>query len=64
MAIEFDSWDINKRIIDSCIEKGLFTDWFLFAQNCMRLAPPLTISEEEIQNACTTILKVCDNMRT
>ena len=64
MAIEFDSWDINKRIIDSCIEKGLFTDWFLFAQNCMRLAPPLTISEEEIQYACTTILKVCDNMRT
>lgn len=63
MAIEFDSWDINKRIIDSCIEKGLFTDWFLFAQNCMRLAPPLTISEEQIQYACTTILKVCDNMR-
>ncbi|MBM3444337.1 MAG: aspartate aminotransferase family protein [Bacteroidetes bacterium] len=62
MAVEFESWDINKRVIDRCIELGVFTDWFLFAQHCMRLAPPLIISEEEIAHACTIILQACDEI--
>lgn len=60
IAIEFDSFETNKKIIDCCIEKGVFTDWFLFASHCMRIAPPLIISEEEIRSACATILECCD----
>ena len=60
MAIEFDSFEINKRVIDLCIEHGAFTDWFLFASHCMRLAPPLVITEEEIDEACNIILQCCD----
>ncbi|MBI2730753.1 MAG: aspartate aminotransferase family protein [Sphingobacteriales bacterium] len=56
MAVEFDSFETNKKIIDGCIEAGVFTDWFLFAANCMRIAPPLTISEEEIEKACKIVL--------
>ncbi|MER3464879.1 MAG: aspartate aminotransferase family protein, partial [Chitinophagaceae bacterium] len=33
MAVEFDSFDSCKKIIDRCIENGLLTDWFLFAAN-------------------------------
>jgi acetylornithine/N-succinyldiaminopimelate aminotransferase len=58
MAVEFESFGLNKQIIDACIEAGVFTDWFLFAPQCMRIAPPLTISEEEIEQACSTILSV------
>ncbi|MEY3921751.1 MAG: hypothetical protein RL634_1512 [Bacteroidota bacterium] len=61
MTIEFESWDINKKIIDLCIEGGVFTDWFLFAPNCMRLAPPLIISDEDIYKACEIILSACDS---
>ena len=57
MAVEFDSFEINKKIIDACIENGLVTDWFLFADNCMRIAPPLIITEEQIEEACSIILK-------
>lgn len=60
MAIEFDAWETNKKVIDLCISKGVFTDWFLFASHCMRLAPPLIIEEEEIRKACTIILECCD----
>ena len=60
MALEFESWEINKAIIDQCISMGVFTDWFLFASHCMRLAPPLTISEVEIKHAVRTILNACD----
>ena len=61
MAIEFDSWEINKKIIDLCIERGVFTDWFLFASNCMRLSPPLIISDDDIKKACQIILSACDD---
>ncbi len=57
LAIEFESFEQNKRIIDACISQGLITDWFLFAGNCMRVAPPLIISDDEIRSACHTILK-------
>jgi len=57
LALEFESEELNKKIISVCIEKGVITDWFLFAPNCMRLAPPLTISEVQIETACKIILK-------
>jgi acetylornithine/succinyldiaminopimelate/putrescine aminotransferase len=62
MAIEFANFEENKRIIDRCIEKGLLTDWFLFASHCMRIAPPLTISDEQIEAACRIILEACDEV--
>jgi acetylornithine/succinyldiaminopimelate/putrescine aminotransferase len=55
IAVEFDNFDTNKRIIDACISAGLLTDWFLFARNCMRIAPALTISFSEIAEICRII---------
>lgn len=60
MAVEFDSFETNKKIIDKCIERGVLTDWFLFAPHCMRIAPPLIISEEEIKIACEIMLEAMD----
>lgn len=56
MAVEFESFEILKPIIDHAIEKGVITDWFLFCDNSMRIAPPLTITNEEIDWACEVIL--------
>lgn len=61
IAIEFDSFNTNKKIIDACINEGVMTDWFLFRSNCLRISPPLTISTEQIKKACKTILQVCRN---
>lgn len=60
IALEFESFEINKKIIDALIDKGIFTDWFLFAPNYLRIVPPLTISEEEIRWACGVIDKVVE----
>ncbi|MFD0939438.1 aspartate aminotransferase family protein [Pedobacter boryungensis] len=57
LAVEFDSYETNKKIIDGCIEDGLITDWFLHCSNSMRIAPPLIITEDEIRTACDIILK-------
>ena len=58
MAVEFENFDTLKPIIDRAIEKGVITDWFLFCDNSMRIAPPLIITEEEIIKACSVILSV------
>ncbi|WP_184135757.1 aspartate aminotransferase family protein [Arcicella rosea] len=57
MAVEFEDFDTLKPIIDRAIEKGVVTDWFLFCDNSMRIAPPLIITEEEIRKACEVILE-------
>ncbi|MEA5401277.1 aspartate aminotransferase family protein [Arcicella sp. DC2W] len=57
MAVEFEDFDTLKPIIDRAIEKGVVTDWFLFCDNSMRIAPPLIITEEEIRKACKVILE-------
>ena len=62
LAVEFDSFDTNKKVIDALIEQGIFTDWFLFASNCLRIVPPLVITAEEIELACAGILLVLDGM--
>jgi acetylornithine/N-succinyldiaminopimelate aminotransferase len=55
MAVELDSFETCKKVIDNCIGNGVLTDWFLFASNCMRISPPLIISEQEIEKACSII---------
>lgn len=60
MAVEFDSFETNKKIIDTLIENGVFTDWFLFCAHAFRICPPLNISDEEIHIACKKILNVLD----
>jgi acetylornithine/N-succinyldiaminopimelate aminotransferase len=55
LAAELESFELNKRIIDHCIEQGIIIDWFLHCSNSMRIAPPLIITEEEIRHACNII---------
>lgn len=63
IALEFDSFAENKKVIDGLIIEGVFTDWFLFASECLRIVPPLIITEEEIANACAAIHKVVSKLK-
>ncbi|MBZ4190015.1 aspartate aminotransferase family protein [Niabella beijingensis] len=65
MAVEFDSFETNKKVIDRLLQHegtGVFTDWFLFAASCFRICPPLTITSEEINKACRIINSVLDQI--
>lgn len=62
IAVEFENFDTNKKVIDRLIEQGVFTDWFLFASNCLRIVPPLVITEMEIKLACETLNRVLDEL--
>lgn len=56
LAAEFESFEVLKPIIDKAIEKGVITDWFLYCDNSMRIAPPLIITETQIRESCEVIL--------
>jgi acetylornithine/N-succinyldiaminopimelate aminotransferase len=60
MSLQFESDELNRVVIHQCIQNGLITDWFLFAPDRLRIAPPLIIAEEELKQVCVTILKSID----
>ncbi len=55
IALEFEDFEENKKVINALIQNGIFTDWFLFAPQCLRIVPPLTITRAEIIQACKII---------
>ncbi|WPU95882.1 aspartate aminotransferase family protein [Mucilaginibacter sabulilitoris] len=61
LAIELENFDLNKKIIDRCIEHGVITDWFLHCSNSMRIAPPLIINNSEIEHACDVITEAINH---
>jgi acetylornithine/N-succinyldiaminopimelate aminotransferase len=61
MAIEFDDFAMCKKIIDHCIRNGVITDWFLFASNCLRISPPLVITEQQIRQTAAIFVNAIEN---
>jgi acetylornithine/N-succinyldiaminopimelate aminotransferase len=60
LAVELENFELNKKIIDRCIENGVITDWFLHCSNAMRIAPPLIITPNEIKKACEIITEAIE----
>lgn len=60
IAVHFDSPELNRKLIHGLLERGVFSDWFLFAPQALRIAPPLSITPEEIRKACAIICEVLD----
>jgi acetylornithine/N-succinyldiaminopimelate aminotransferase len=56
LAAEMESFEVLKKVIDHSIEQGIIIDWFLHCSNSMRIAPPLIITHEQIEKACSIIL--------
>jgi acetylornithine/N-succinyldiaminopimelate aminotransferase len=56
IAVELSNPDAVSRVCAECLQNGVLIDWFLFAPHCIRIAPPLSISEKEIRKACSVIL--------
>ncbi|MDX9770628.1 MAG: aspartate aminotransferase family protein [Tenuifilaceae bacterium] len=62
MAVELGSFDKVQQVIKQGLEKGFLTDWFLFCDTAFRIAPPLTITDDEIRAVCRVILEVLDSL--
>lgn len=61
-AIDLETEEITQKVVEKCMEKGIITFWFLSCPASFRLAPPLTISFEEIEEVCSVICEVFDGV--
>ncbi|MBT8195515.1 MAG: aminotransferase class III-fold pyridoxal phosphate-dependent enzyme, partial [Bacteroidia bacterium] len=52
LAVELENAETTTAAMRKCIANGLITDWFLFAPNMLRIAPPLIMDEKTIKEAC------------
>lgn len=57
LAVDLGDAALVQRAIRHCLDRGVITDWFLFNDRSLRIAPPLTIGEAEIRFACEVILE-------
>lgn len=56
LAAHLDGEPTCKGLIRNALEKGVFTDWFLYAPDALRIAPPLSITAEEIEDTCRVLV--------
>lgn len=59
-ALDFENDEIVNRIVNYAKEHGVICYWFLSHPFSFRIAPPLTITEQEIRKACQVILQAID----
>ncbi|MBS1776635.1 MAG: aspartate aminotransferase family protein [Bacteroidetes bacterium] len=57
LALYLDNPEQVLQVLSHCLEAGIFSDWFLYASDALRIAPPLIINHEEIVTACSIIKK-------
>ncbi|MBL7957408.1 MAG: aspartate aminotransferase family protein [Flavobacteriales bacterium] len=60
LAVELGDADRVQRAVHRCLDRGVLGFWFLSCPTAFRIAPPLTISESEVDLACNVILKAID----
>ncbi|MBX2942380.1 MAG: aspartate aminotransferase family protein [Cyclobacteriaceae bacterium] len=59
-AIDFESEEKVKRIVNNALEMGVICFWFLSCPYSFRIAPPLSITEDEIKSSSEILLKAIE----
>ncbi|KGE13864.1 aspartate aminotransferase family protein [Sphingobacterium deserti] len=56
MCLQLETFEQVYAVSNYCASEGLMIDWYLHCETALRIAPPLTITSEEIEKACKIIL--------
>lgn len=54
--------EITNKVVLEAMNQGLILFWLLYEPRAIRITPPLTISFEELEQGCTTILNILDSI--
>lgn len=60
LAVQLDSFEEVERTMKRCIERGVIIDWFLYNLECLRISPPLIMTEDQIKDVCGVLLEALD----
>ncbi len=62
MAVELGKAEMLYQLMEIFKEVGVMSDWFLFCDTAFRISPPLTISEEQVDECCELIVESLDRL--
>lgn len=63
LAAMVESPEIASEVILACKERGLVLFWLLFEGRAIRITPPLTISNNEIEEGCKILTDVLNSLQ-
>jgi len=63
LALIFENAEIANKVVLMAAQKHLILFWLLFEPKAVRISPPLTISEDEIELGCEKIIKILDQLQ-
>lgn len=61
LAVELGSSERMYAALEQMTRCGIMTDWFLFCDTAFRISPPLTITEQQVEQCCVNIVKCLDH---
>lgn len=64
LAIILQSAEMADFVVNYCQDKGLIVYWLLFERRAVRLSPPLTLTEAEIEIGCEIIIEALNAYRS
>lgn len=62
LAVELGSSDKLYRVMDSFVQEGILSDWFLYCDTAFRISPPLVITDAQIRDSVRLIRKCLDRL--
>ncbi|MDZ7807432.1 MAG: aspartate aminotransferase family protein [Gracilimonas sp.] len=57
LGLQLENWDLTRNVVEECFEKGILLGWTLHSNTLVRLAPPLIIEDELLEDVLEAILK-------
>ncbi len=63
LALLMENAEIADYLVLECAKRGLILFWLLFEPKAIRISPPLTISEEEIEKGCRLLLQALSDYK-
>ncbi len=61
LALIMQNAQIANELVLTAAKKGLILFWLLFESRAVRISPPMTINEEEIEKGCRQIISILDD---
>ncbi len=57
LGLQLESRALTQAVVEDCFDQGILLGWTLHSNTLIRLAPPLIISDEDLDHVLDTILK-------
>ena len=63
LAVEFNNSELASYVVTESLKRGLILFYFLLTKTAIRISPPLTISNSEIEKGCNIIIEILNSYR-